>query len=383
MTAPRPRDATVVAALVRRLGAADAATLTNFAWFAARRGATTTALDAVRHAVTLPGAPRAAWRTLERLTVGRTDQLLLALPSGTSSTATAQASAHPLAAAVSAHAQGALAVAEACYWAATSDVEDARAAWNGLAVLHEERGERPAADEAWARIAKAPSIAVIHDRALSWHRRGESRSARGLLADALVSFPVAAPLLSLAGYLAYVGGEAAASVPLLSAAIAADPALARAHFTLGLAHERLGAHTLAVEATRHGLQCSPWFVPEVWLLETGRNNAFVEIAPEHSAGTAAATDEVLLALGRSLLETMHLGEALSVFDQVLVRQPSHTVALFHRGVVLAKLRRYHDALADWEVVGRADGESALGAMSRRHARSARELADLFPSGQAG
>lgn len=381
MTAPRPRDATVVAALVRRLGAADAATLTNFAWFAARRGATTTALDAVRHAVTLPGAPRAAWRSLERLTVGRTDQLLLALPTGPAGASVTHASTHPLAAAVSAHAQGALAVAEACYWAATGDGDAARSAWNGLAVLHEERGERAAADDAWGRVARSPSVAVIHDRALSWHRRGETTGARALLRDALAAFPNAAPLLALSGYLAYVSGESAASVPMLTAAIAVDPALARAHFTLGLAHERLGAHTLAVEATRHGLQCSPWFVPEVWLLETGRNGELIEIAPEHSAGTAAATDEVLLALGRSLLETVHLGEALSVFDQVLVRHPSHTVALFHRGVVLAKLRRYHDALADWEAVGRADGESVLGSMSRRHARSARELAALFSSGE--
>ncbi|MEO5798410.1 MAG: tetratricopeptide repeat protein [Gemmatimonadales bacterium] len=377
MTAPRPRDATIVAALAQRLGAADAATLTNLAWFAARRGATTTALDAVRHAVTLADAPRAAWRTLERLAVGRTDQLLLALPSGHPSNANSHGVTHPLAAAVAAHAQGAFAVAEACYWAATSDGSDAAAAWNGLAVLHEERGERAAADEAWRHVSQAPAIATIHDRALSWHRRGESAGARALLRDALTAFPRAAPLLYLAGYLAYLGGEAAASVPLLSAAVAAESAMARAHFTLGLAHERLGAHTLAVEATRRGLQCSPWFVPEVWLLENGRGGELVEVAPERSAGTAAATDEVLLALGRSLLETLHLGEALSVFDQVLVRQPAHTAALFHRGVVLAKLRRYSDAFADWEAVGRADGESVLGEMSRRHAHSARELATLF------
>ncbi len=378
MTAPRPYDAAVVAALVRRLGTTDAATLTNLAWFAARRGATAAALDTVRRAVAMPGAPRAAWRTLERLAVGRTDQLLLALPPGQAATAAGPLATHPLAAAVAAHAQGALAVAEACYWAATEDGPDAIAAWNGLAVLHEERGERSAADEAWRRIAESPSVAVAHDHVLAWHRRGESRHARTLLEHAILRLPRSAPLLHLAGYLAYIGGEAAAAVPFLTAAVAIDPALARSHFTLGLAHERLGAATLAVEATRHGLQCSPWFVPEVWLLDNGRRGELVEIAPERSTGTAAATDEVLLALGRSLLETLHLGEALTVFDQVLVRQPSHTAALFHRGVVLAKLRRYNDALADWEAVGVADGESVLGAMSRRHAHSARELAALFP-----
>ena len=377
MTAPRPRDAAIVAALVRRLGEADAATLANLAWFAARRGAIPAALETIRRAVALPGASRAAWRTLERLAVGRTDQLLLAFPVGKAARAAEPTAAHPLPAAVAAHAQGALAVAEACYWAATGVGADAAAAWNGLAVLHEERGERVAADEAWSRASASPTMAVLHDRALAWHRRGESRHARALLADALPRFTPSASLCYLAGYLAYVGGEAAASIPLLTAAITVDPTLARAHFTLGLAHERLGAHTLAVEATRQGLQCSPWFVPEVWLLENGHGGEVVEIPPEQSAGTAAATDEVLLALGRALLETMLLGEALAVFDQVLVRQPAHTAALFHRGVVLAKLRRYADALADWETVGRVDGESSLAAMSRRHARSARELATLF------
>lgn len=377
MTAPRPRDAAVVAALVRRFGTADATTLANLAWFAARRGATATALEVVRRAVALPGAPRAAWRTLERLAVGRTDQLLLALPVGEATLPVGHTATHPLAAAVAAHAQGALAVAEACYWAATGEGSDAAAAWNGLAVLHEARGERTAADDAWLRVGVSPTMVVVHNRTLAWHRRGETRHARDLLASALTHGERSAPLLTLAGYLAYLDGEAAASVPLLTAATTIDARVARAHFTLGLAHERLGAHTLAVEATRRGLECSPWFVPEVWLLENGRGGGVVEVAVEQVTGTTTATDDVLLALGRSLLETMHFGEALTAFDQVLVRHPAHTAALFHRGVVLAKLRRYADALADWEMVGRVDGESTLGAMSRRHARSASELAALF------
>jgi tetratricopeptide (TPR) repeat protein len=98
-------------------------------------------------------------------------------------------------------------------------------------------------------------------------------------------------------------------------------------------------------------------------------------------GAAAPTDDVLLSLGRSLLQTAHLGEALAVFDQVLTGHPSQTAALFHRGVVLAKLRRYDEALEDWESVGRVDPESEIGDASRRHARSARQLASLFAGPQ--
>ncbi|MEP6589748.1 MAG: tetratricopeptide repeat protein [Gemmatimonadota bacterium] len=377
MTAPRPADAGVVAALAQRLTAADATTLVNLGWFAARRGLLAVALDATRRAVAMPGAPRAAWYNLERLAAGRSDRLLLALTTHESTLAMEPTAQHPLAAAVASHLQGALAVAEACYHAATAHAEDAVAAWNGLAVLHEERGERDAADAAWARLAAWETETIVHDRALAWHRRGETARARGFLKASLPRFPASAVLLQLAGYLAYVGGETAASVPLLTASLSADGSLARAHFTLGLAQERLGAHTLAVEATRRGLQCSPWFMPEVWLLDNGRGGDPIEIPPERAAGTAEATDEVLLALGRSLLETTRLGEALSVFDQVLVRQPSHTAALFHRGVVLAKLRRYADALMDWERVGSSDSGGMLGTMSRRHADSARQLAALF------
>ena len=139
----------------------------------------------------------------------------------------------------------------------------------------------------------------------------------------------------------------------------------------------------ALAAIRRALLLSPWYVPQVWLLDGGKgaDSPLVELPVEHEdAGNATHTDDVLLSLGRSLLQMSHFGEALAVFDQVLVHQPSQAAALFHRGVVLAKLRRYEEALEDWEVVGRNDHESELGDASRRHARSARQLASLFAGG---
>ena len=38
---------------------------------------------------------------------------------------------------------------------------------------------------------------------------------------------------------------------------------------------------------------------------------------------------------------------------------------------------YSEALEDWERVGSADPDGPLGAMSRRHAQGARQLASLF------
>jgi len=371
-------DARTVAGLWRRLGSADATTLANFAWFAARRGAHGIALDAARAAVALPDAPRAAWRSLERLAAGRTDGLLLAA-AGTER-ADAPSAGNPLETAIVAHQHMELAVAEACYRAALDHPSLAGAAWNGLAVLHEQRRERAAADSAWQHAIAAGRAIAVHNQALALLRRGLPHRARSVLAPWLAGGTALASLQFLAGYAALADQDAAAAMELLTTAVALDPESARAQFTLGLACERLNRHDDALTAIRRALLLSPWYQPQVWLLEHADDTGLVELAVDGSDSAGVNhTDDVLLSLGRSLLQTAHLGEALAVFDQVLANHPSQTAALFHRGVVLAKLRRYGEALEDWEHVGAFDPGSELGDASRRHARSARQLATLFAS----
>jgi tetratricopeptide (TPR) repeat protein len=380
MVAPRPRDAALLSALRRRLDGADPVALTNFAWFAARIGQVAPALDAARRAAALPGAPRAAWRALERLAIGRTDGLVLATVLAESSPRNEHL-ASPLAAAVAAHRQEAHAVAEACYHAASADPALAAAAWNGLAVLHEQREERVAADQAWQRSLVHPRAATVHNRALAFLRRGEAQAGRELLAAHAELVGGSAPLLFLMGYTALLAGDAPLARLSIERALALEPDLARAQFTLGLVHERLGRPADALAATRRGLLMSPWYLPQVWLLEPQPGGPLTELAAAEDPSTAGGQAEaVLLALGRSLLEAGHLGESLAVFDQVLLRHPSHTSALFHRGVVLAKLRRYQEALEDWHLVEQADPTHDLAAATRRHAESARRLATLFATG---
>jgi tetratricopeptide (TPR) repeat protein len=373
MARDRPRDESVVAALRRRLRPSDAITLNNLAWFAARRGATVIALESARAAIALPGAPPAAWRALERLAAGRSDGMLLVADGPVTATPTA---IHPLAAALSAHQHGDLPVAEACYRAALHAGGHDAAAWNGLAVLHEQRRERVAADEAWQSVRAEPHPAAIHNRALAMLRRGFPHRARAALAEHTITGELTAALSYLAGYAALSDQDPAAAMPLLLAAVHADPHLARAHFTLGLACERLRLHDNALRSIRQALLLSPAYQPQVWLLVAG--DGLIHELPAVMAGDEHA-DEVLLSLGRSLLQMAHFGEALAVFDQVLTRQPSQTAALFHRGVVLAKLRRYGEALDDWEHVDRVDPDGVLARASRRHALSARQLAALFAS----
>jgi tetratricopeptide (TPR) repeat protein len=376
MPAARLRDAQVVAALKRRLGQADPTTLANFAWFAARRGEQHAALEAARAAAAMPNAPRAAWRALERLAAGHSDGMLLA-DSGADGREAAPAG-NPLAAAVAAHRQLEFTVAEACYRSALQHVPLASAAWNGLGVLHEQRRERAAADGAWHQAVVAGNVAAVHNQALAMLRRGFAHRARMMLAPALEHPEAPLSLRFLGGYAALSDQDPAAAMPLIAAVVADDPESARAHFTLGLIHERLGHDADALAAIRRALLLSPWYLPQVWLVEPGTDLPAVELPVDNGEpGTVGHTDDVLLSLGRSLLQTAHLGEALAVFDQVLVHHPSQPAALFHRGVVLAKLRRYEEALEDWEIVGRTDPASELADASRRHARSARQLASLF------
>jgi tetratricopeptide (TPR) repeat protein len=378
MAAPRLRDPAVVAALSRRIDPADSVALTNFAWLVARAGHLEAGLRAARRAASLEGAPRASWRALERLAIGRTDGLVLATVSQTPVTADGEDHASRLAAAIAAHRRAALAVAEACYHAALADPTQAASASNGLAVLHEQRGELEAADAAWQQAMEVPAIATIHNRALAWLRRGDRPRGRELLATHWSLVTTAAPLLFLEGYAALLDGDLASAREATEAALDLDPDLARAQFTLGLIYERLDRHADALAAIRRALLMSPWYLPQVWLLHPGTDAPVTELAAgEDHVGETTTSEDVLLSLGRSLLEAGHLGEALAVFDQVLLRRPAHTRALFHRGVVLAKLRRYAEALEDWQVVQEHDEGGTLASASARHAVSARRLADLF------
>lgn len=378
MAVPPVGDTEFFAALRQRVRATDPVALTNFAWCAGRHGALALAQEALRAAVALPGAPRAAWHDLERLALGRTDDLLLATSiNGPQSPGAREAS--PLVAAIAAHRHASHSVAEACYHAAAAEAALAPLAWNGLAVLHEQRGERSAADAAWQHALSAPTTAAIHNRALAWLRRGDVGRGRTLLAEYDRRVAESAPLLFLVGYAALLDQDPAMARLSIEAALVRDPGLARGQFALGIAAERLGQSGEALQAVRRGLMMSPWFVPLVWLLDDGQGTVWELPDASRSAVTMIARDDVLLVLGRSLLEAGHLGEALGVFDQVLLHDEGHTGALFHRGVVLAKLRRYDEALGDWTQVMAAETDSAVTAAARRHAASAERLAQLFGS----
>ncbi|MEO5825811.1 MAG: hypothetical protein ABIR59_07980 [Gemmatimonadales bacterium] len=103
----------------------------------------------------------------------------------------------------------------------------------------------------------------------------------------------------------------------------------------------------------------------------------VPIAVTRPAAAPVAAAASTIAPGRALLDAGRVADSLAYFDGLAHGKQADSTVLFHRGVALAKMRRYRDAMHDWNAIERTDPESPLAAVSRRLATSARRLADLF------
>lgn len=87
--------------------------------------------------------------------------------------------------------------------------------------------------------------------------------------------------------------------------------------------------------------------------------------------------DALLLLARALLDDSRPERALEAIDRVLKFAPDNDGALFHRGVALARVRRYGEAVRAWERVVQVEPSGPYAQAARTHARSARDLAHIF------
>jgi cytochrome c-type biogenesis protein CcmH/NrfG len=87
--------------------------------------------------------------------------------------------------------------------------------------------------------------------------------------------------------------------------------------------------------------------------------------------------DALLLLGRALIDDKRSEPALQAFQRLLKYDPEHLGALFHLGVVLARLHRYVDAVEAWDKVTRLDAASQYAQRARLHARTALDLQHIF------
>ena len=78
-----------------------------------------------------------------------------------------------------------------------------------------------------------------------------------------------------------------------------------------------------------------------------------------------------------LLDDGRADRAIEAIDLVLKFDPDNDAGLFHRGVALARLRRYGEAVQAWERVVMVEPSGPFAQAARTHARSARDLAHIF------
>ena len=323
MPAARTRDAQIVAALRRRLGPADATALSNFAWFAARRGEHGSRARCrsrgggdARCAARGVARPRAARRRAHRRHAARRRRYRTRRGGTVRQSARGGDRGAPAAASWPSPRR-----AIARRWTIR---HSRRAAWNGLAVLHEQRRERAAADGAWQQAIAAGSVAAVHNQALAMLRRGFPHRARSVLAPWLAGperrsrrcnswqdtprSPTRMPQRRWR-----CSRRRWPSIPSRRA---------RSSRLAWHASASTGT-TMRLTAIRRALLLSPWY-RAAGLAARARRRCRRSSNCRSTAAmlrATAHTDDVLLSLGRSLLQTAHLGEALAVFDQVLV-QPS-------------------------------------------------------------
>ena len=85
----------------------------------------------------------------------------------------------------------------------------------------------------------------------------------------------------------------------------------------------------------------------------------------------------LIALGETLLELGRASDAGVAFRRVLAFDPEHVGAIFYDGVLLARQKRYRDAIAQWERVVDLEPAGEYGRRARRESRTASDLLKVF------
>jgi tetratricopeptide (TPR) repeat protein len=274
--------------------------------------------------------------------------------------------------------------------------------------------------EALERFREARALTPAHARA----RAGEVRCLLALdrVAEAA---PLAEELLALtpddveAALLAAEargrGGDPAAALDVLRRAQVRSPERADVRKLLGDVARAVGDGDLAREAYRGALDLDPGYV-EVWV-EYGRlcerrgdareaeqaYRSALKHLPSYAeaalalagllhaeARGAEAMDVLIAVLGRDpyefealvllaqvLLERGMESDARSAAERVVRFQPDHVGARYQLGLALARERRYHEAIVEWDRVIALEPSGPLAQQARAHARTARDLVHIF------
>jgi tetratricopeptide (TPR) repeat protein len=210
---------------------------------------------------------------------------------------------------------------------------------------------------------------------------GDPAGALEVLHRARTRAPDRADVRKLEGDAARALGDHEGARAAYEAATTLDPRSPDAHAALGALHEGRDRMDDAVRAYRAALAVrgnhrdATLGLARV-LRRQGHTVQAVNLLVDLAA-TAPHDLDVLLALAQGLVDDGRVTEALPLVDRIAAHDARHVGALFTRGVLLARLRRYPEAVRAWEQVVQLAPDGPFAARARRHARTAQDLQQIF------
>ncbi len=215
---------------------------------------------------------------------------------------------------------------------------------------------------------------------------GDAAAALTALQQAQSRAPARADLHKLQGDVLVKVGDRGGALAAYRAALELDQGFVAVWVELGRIHEQREEWAEAQRAYERALAELPTF-HEAAMAIADLQRRMGRLAPAIARLATLLEDdpfdlEALILLGRALLEDKRPQAALEAFQRVLKFDPEHVAALFHEGVVLARLRRYREAVHVWELVTRLDPSGSFAQRARMHARTAIDLQHIFTSDAA-
>ena len=215
---------------------------------------------------------------------------------------------------------------------------------------------------------------------------GDAAAALTALQQAQSRAPARADLHKLQGDVLVKVGDRGGALAAYRAALELDQGFVAVWVELGRIHEQREEWAEAQRAYERALDELPTF-HEAAMAIADLQRRMGRLAPAIARLATLLEDDpfdldALILLGRALLEDKRPQAALEAFQRVLKFDPEHVAALFHEGVVLARLRRYREAVHVWELVTRLDPSGSFAQRARMHARTAIDLQHIFTSDAA-
>lgn len=239
-----------------------------------------------------------------------------------------------------------------------------------------------AVEQAELLLPQAPNdVEVLVAVARARLAAGLADKARVALRQARTLEPGRADLLQLESGISQQLGDLDGAVEACNAALQLDPAVPQVWRDLGRLEEYRENWLGARVAYQRALDLLPTYMDAALALgdlirRTDSPAAAVEYVVDLLLLEPWDLDALLL-LARALLDDARAERALEAIELVLKFDPDHDAGLFHRGIALARIRRYGEAVQAWERVVMVAPSGPYAQAARAHARSARDLAHIF------